>query len=138
MLLLYEVYEILAENNLNSNLSYSTDEQICGTWIDGKPIYRKVITGTSITGNTDFNVSHGISNIDTVVNANIYAYDHKSSTTARWRQLNFVYANDSGSNNAWYGGFAITDQNIIFQVGSSFARNTTKWHAIIEYTKTAD
>jgi len=25
---------------------YSTEEAVCGTWIDGKPIYRKVISGT--------------------------------------------------------------------------------------------
>lgn len=25
---------------------YSTEEFVCGKWIDGKPIYRKVITGT--------------------------------------------------------------------------------------------
>ncbi|HCD46245.1 MAG TPA: hypothetical protein DEQ64_21495 [Lachnoclostridium sp.] len=25
---------------------YSTEETVCGKWIDGKPIYRKVITGT--------------------------------------------------------------------------------------------
>ncbi|MFT4107728.1 MAG: hypothetical protein QM657_18395 [Lacrimispora sp.] len=24
---------------------YSTEETVCGTWIDGKPIYRKVISG---------------------------------------------------------------------------------------------
>lgn len=35
--------------NINDNLSkkasgiYSTDEVICGTWINGKPLYRKVI-----------------------------------------------------------------------------------------------
>ncbi|WAJ24066.1 hypothetical protein [Lacrimispora xylanolytica] len=38
------------EGNGNSGTGaenvYSTDETVCGTWIDGKPIYRKVITGT--------------------------------------------------------------------------------------------
>lgn len=29
----------------SSNI-YSTAETVCGTWIDGKPIYRKVIVGT--------------------------------------------------------------------------------------------
>lgn len=27
-------------------VDYSTDEQVIGTWIDGKPLYRKVITDT--------------------------------------------------------------------------------------------
>ena len=37
--------EITSVNNslqeTNNRLNYSTDEQIIGTWIDGKPIYRK-------------------------------------------------------------------------------------------------
>ena len=32
--------------NGGSENVYSTEETVCGTWIDGKPIYRKVITGT--------------------------------------------------------------------------------------------
>lgn len=31
---------------------YSTSEQVIGTWIDGKPIYQRVITGLSIGQNT--------------------------------------------------------------------------------------
>lgn len=31
-------------NNTNTNENYSTEEQVVGTWIDGKPIYRKVIS----------------------------------------------------------------------------------------------
>lgn len=32
-------------NNTNTNKNYSTEEQVAGTWIDGKPIYRKTICG---------------------------------------------------------------------------------------------
>ena len=31
------------ENNANKNENYSTEEQVVGTWIDGKKLYRKVI-----------------------------------------------------------------------------------------------
>ena len=34
---LYSVAQTRTENN------YSTEEQVIGTWIDGKPLYRKVI-----------------------------------------------------------------------------------------------
>lgn len=30
---------------MSRRMKYSTDEQIVGTWIDGKPIYQKVLTG---------------------------------------------------------------------------------------------
>ena len=32
--------------NASEDIGYSTDEQVIGTWIDGKPLYRKVITDT--------------------------------------------------------------------------------------------
>jgi len=34
--------------SIGSDTDYSTDEKIIGTWIDGKPIYQKVITGLSL------------------------------------------------------------------------------------------
>ena len=53
---------------LENNIQYSTSEKRIGTWIDGKPLYRKVFSG--VTGNTtDGNISTtevntNISNID--------------------------------------------------------------------------
>lgn len=35
---------------INNGMVYSTNEQIVGKWIDGKPIYQKTITGLNITG----------------------------------------------------------------------------------------
>ena len=52
-----------AEKNFNK---YSTTEEVIGTWIDGKPIYRKVVT-LSTTKTIEMNgisISHGISNIN--------------------------------------------------------------------------
>ena len=54
--------------NLKSSTydTYSTNETVIGTWIDGKPIYRKVVT-LSTTKTIDMggiSISHGISNIN--------------------------------------------------------------------------
>jgi hypothetical protein len=35
----------------NSSVSYSTDEQVVGTWIDGKPLYQKTVEYSSVTAN---------------------------------------------------------------------------------------
>lgn len=40
--------------NIGTGNDYSTDEQIIGTWIDGKPIYQKTISGTIPTPSADF------------------------------------------------------------------------------------
>lgn len=59
----------VAGNAANADLKdmnvYSTEEKIVGTWIDGKPIYRKVISSTlsdPLTGLVT--VEHNIQNID--------------------------------------------------------------------------
>ena len=43
---------------------YSTDERVVGTWIDGKPIYQKTITGTfpSTTSTSAFDAGSNIAN----------------------------------------------------------------------------
>lgn len=45
---------------------YSTSETIIGKWIDGRPVYRKVLTGTTPNGNVS--VSHGITNFARILN----------------------------------------------------------------------
>ena len=51
-------YEEVADEN-----TYSREEQVIGTWIDGKPLYRKVIECGAMTG-TELYVSHKITNFD--------------------------------------------------------------------------
>lgn len=58
---------------------YSLLETFTGNfWIDGKPIYRKVINFDTLPNNGTKNVAHGISNLDTVINI----YGHIKSTNA--------------------------------------------------------
>ena len=53
------------EQDIQAAQSYSTTETLTGgTWIDGKPIYRKVINTTSLANNTVL-----IQNVDTVINS---------------------------------------------------------------------
>lgn len=46
------------ENEINNKFKYSTEEQIIGTWIDGKPLYRKKITITEIGTGTSLNIEN--------------------------------------------------------------------------------
>lgn len=47
---------------INKALSYSKEEQVIGTWIDGRPLYRKVIDTGVLPNTTTKNVAHEISN----------------------------------------------------------------------------
>ena len=56
--------EITGENTINNiQGNYSTEETKIGTWIDGKPLYRKTFNITSGFSNS-FDIIHNISNID--------------------------------------------------------------------------
>lgn len=48
--------------NLTNATTYSTDEIRIGTWIDGKPIYRKVFN----RGNDISSFNHNIANVDLI------------------------------------------------------------------------
>ena len=56
-----KVYEHHGEPAQNKNSSYSTEETVCGTWIDGRPIYRKVFFAESLSANSPgIDYSYGI------------------------------------------------------------------------------
>lgn len=68
-----EIKSVVNENDTNfTNFKnqvsvYQTNETTIGTWIDSKPIYRRVFTGTKVSG-TDLNISAPwASSIDTLI-----------------------------------------------------------------------
>ena len=59
----------------NKNYNYSTEEQVVGTWIDGRLLYQKTINLGSLPNSTTKTINHNISNIDlstTMCEAMIY------------------------------------------------------------------
>lgn len=62
-----EIFGNVALGEGGSNMhDYSTDEQIVGTWIDGRPVYEKTFDFSNpVAGNTILN--HGIENFDALV-----------------------------------------------------------------------
>lgn len=105
--------------------NYSSTEQATGgTWVDGKRIYKKTVDIGSLPDNATKNVAHGISNLDTVIKMEGYAYESPS-----FIPLPFVTNNDS---NQVY--LIVNATNIIIGTGanrSSFSGYVTLW-----YTKT--
>ena len=62
----------LENTNLVSNNNYSSEEQVAGKWIDGKPLYRKVYTYTgAITENTKQVLDTVSFDIDRLIKADI-------------------------------------------------------------------
>ena len=46
---------------------YSTNELVIGKWIDGKPLYRKVLSFGALPNNSTKSVAHNISNLKRIV-----------------------------------------------------------------------
>ena len=119
------------EANWDSISHYSTTETPTGkTWIDGKPIYRKVIVTSGFTGNAANNIAHGISSIGDVVDFRFYLRNPTGKLILPVPRIGYTGSdsNESFSNYAY-----ISKTNIVFTCGSSSSYSSG--YAIIEYTK---
>lgn len=110
-------------NYLNKMDRYSTSETRTNkVWIDGKPIYRKVVTGNM----SDGSIAHGLTDV-TFVNA--YGFFIASSGSVMpLPSLRVNYASYSA-------GFYINSTQVAFDKGTSAAGTV---YVTLEYTKTTD
>ena len=83
---------------ISSALSYSEEETATGAkWIDGKPIYRKVVTVDTLgVADTWIEVPHGISNLNKVIR--VYGTYHVKSTAATTRDAASIPNKDTSVN----------------------------------------
>ena len=124
----------LNADNLNNNFNYldektqdiySTNEIVIGKWINNKPVYRKVVTGTTTSSGNDTNVTT-ISNMDIMLN--IYG----AIIANNYINPIGIYTNTTN----YISGYS-------YQNGSVSLRHTDNYqnkdyYCIIEYTKTTD
>lgn len=117
---------------------YSKEEIKIGTWIDGKSIYRKVLTYPNITV-TDDNIANGtiisnILNIDTMIKGEgiCKRVNSKYDTPIPYFQFNFYADTPNRSPNqlaTWWRDRTTGNIYIRTQV------DLTDIHLILEYTK---
>ena len=120
----------VTSNAVADSLSYSTDETLTGgKWIDGKPIYRKVIDCGALPNNTTKYVTTGLDfTVCNVVRFEGFAKNTRSSDSTSVIQIS-------------YGTSVLPsvmkDGTIGFTVTGDWT-NFSQCYAIIEYTKTTD
>lgn len=128
----------LNASNLNNNFEYleglneySTSEQVIGTWIDGKPLYRKTFTSTIANGSTEKTIPLGISNADVIYidSGNSYINFTTGGSTV---QLGFYSASTD-----WSRGY-IASNNVVVQLGSVYSLGSKDICVTVKYTKTTD
>ena len=108
--------------------TYSTSETLTNkVWIDGKPIYRKVVDIGALPNATNKLVNHNITNLDRAVSI----YGQAQSSTGNLHPL--PYSSPTASQNIeLYAGTI----DVVIVTGSD--RSNLTGYIILEYTKTTD
>ena len=123
---------------IETNSTYSTDEIKVGTWIDGKPLYRRVIKVTDIDrdkNNIDIPIS--INNLNEIVNI---GGTIKLSGMNTYKPITVIYTDSSNTIDSHYnfGVYAITNSYISLSYGNWWKEIFDKAYISLEYTKTTD
>lgn len=113
--------------SIGSDTDYSTEEKIVGTWIDGKPLYQKTISGTTGTAGSFKTIAHNISNISEITFIN--GVVQESST--EWHGAGCADALNQSIR------FDASTTNVSVYVGHTALSNKSV-NITIQYTKTTD
>lgn len=104
---------------------YSTTETICGTWIDGETLYRKVIDFGTLPDNTIKTVNSGLNN---VLIWHMYGIARNSTGST----ITIPEAN--GSNTI---RLVFNDSNQV-EIATTYNRSSFYGYVVLEYTKTTN
>ena len=107
--------------------NYSTEEQVIGTWIDGKPLYRKTVVGTATLNKGYSSINHNVSNIGT----------HRVIKDVEYQSNGNCWGNTYSNATSFISTDSITTSAIGFNCGSAWAGLFIPI-VTIEYTKTTD
>lgn len=117
------------ETKLRDITTYSTEEQIVGKWIDGKTLYRKVLTyNSTINANTLFKIGE-VNSVEKVISMN---YVIRNSNGSQW-------INDYVNVNEQICSFTLimqTTDGFLYGRSNSEAWSSPFLIVTIEYTKT--
>ncbi len=121
--------------NGGSENVYSTEETVCGTWIDGKPIYRKVITGklANDSGNSIVFASVPELRIDQLINLHGNMIDNN-------KVANIVFPVSYNRTNGLFAAINMCYNTSACTIDYNFLNNNGQYsgctaYVVIEYTK---
>ena len=142
-----DIKEIIGSNMPSARqnfMEYSTDEQVIGKWINGKPVYQKTIqipvsafsSATGSDGYYSVGVQHNISNLGVTVDLRGYAYGNVV------RPVPFSYGANS-PDFKYFASLGCNNSTVFIECGTNFRQSvitTDTYGAYItmQYTKTSD
>ena len=102
-----------AVESYGTDTTYSTDEHVVGSWIDGRPVYQKVFQPSdTISIGTSWTNLHDVSslNIDVVTKADIHTYPNAGNQDIEvevYKAGGYIRAKAANSINYYNNGFLI-------------------------------
>lgn len=127
-----------AINELKGNIDtldergvYSTTEKVVGEWIDGKPLYRKVLT-TTFTSSSAIEIPLNITNLKRICNISGIVTNIVNGGSGNAFILP-SYRGLSGTT-----GIQIYASNMVVNIAPESDRTGYDVYVIVEYTKTTD
>lgn len=108
---------------------YSENEMRISTWIDGKPIYRKVVTDTTEIAVGETSIPHNIPNLKMCINIRAFKWD------ASGNQI-FIFPYTTIDGKETYI-IQVTNTDIVIRSQDTWSSANTTYF-ILEYTKTTD
>lgn len=120
------------EEKTSANFDYSLDEKIVGTWIDGKPLYKLLIQGTTTNRRVDIQLSDkniekitsitGVCNANNMFNIPICFYFAENESAMKKNYTFMYYINESKS---LYLGFGTEPEydNVTFYIQLEYTKN---------------
>lgn len=119
------------EEKASANFEYSAEEKEIGTWIDGKPLYRLIIQGTTTNRTLSLNLSsrniEKITRMDGVLNASGNYFLPIPSYLARYTsEIASIYA---------YAIYSIGNKDLNITFGSANYYSSVEVIMQLEYTK---
>lgn len=113
---------------------YSLDETVCGTWIDGKPIYRKVMYISAFPNNAELQIDINSLNLEYLVH--LYGFAGSGGAGNNGFPINASRPDNlSAEVGAWLN---IANDNNVVIIRSGSDRSGFSGYIILEYTKTTD
>ena len=115
-------------DKVDESESFSTTETKIGTWINGKPIYRKVFSFTTPTGNVDITIPTGVS-MDRIISVYGGIAEASGGLTPIPDAIDW-------DGTVFATSFRVSNSTIYYRGNASYGNKPA--FAIIEYTKTTD
>ena len=119
----------------NSGMDFSTEEQVVGTWIDGKPVYAKTVVVENDSNSTLLTLNHGIENLNEIIDVR-----GSVQTYTAWKPLQNVYTPEMTKYNVTIYNIEPKKGTFNILIGTMVAseKGFSKANITFYYTKTTD